>query len=81
MNASLLPHLFDAVAPGLAAVGPSPALALVMQVAGLFGLIGSAVALRAKRRDPDVDTWRITTAWTFLGTITGSCVVIVTVSA
>jgi hypothetical protein len=79
MNASLLPHLFDVVTPGLAAVGPAPALALVMQVAGFFGLIGSAVALRAKRRDPDVDTWRITSAWTTLGTVVGCVVVAVDV--
>ena len=73
MNASLLPHFVAVVEPVLGSVAPSPAVAFVMQVAGVFGMVGSAVALRARRRDPDADVWRITAAWNVLGLVAGAC--------
>jgi len=57
------------------AVVPVPELGFVLQAGGVGAAIGSAVALRARRRDPDVDTWRITTAWATLGTIVGVAIV------
>ena len=62
MNASLLPHLVGA---------GEPALGLVSQVVSLFGTVGAAVALRAVRRWPSADPWRITTAWATLGLAVG----------
>lgn len=48
-------------------VAPVPELAFVLQTTAVGTAIGSAVALRAKRRNPDVDSWSITTAWASLG--------------
>lgn len=59
------------------ALAPITELAFVLQLAGLGAGIGSAVALRARHRDPDADTWRITTAWATLGLIVGSIAVLV----
>lgn len=58
------------------AVAPVPELGFVLQIAGLGAAIGSAVALRARRRDPAADTWRITTAWATLGMIVGAAIVV-----
>lgn len=56
------------------AVAPLPELGFVLQAVGLGAAIGSAVALRARRRDADVDTWRITTAWATLGMVVGAAI-------
>lgn len=58
------------------AVAPVPELGFVLQVAGLGAAIGSAVALRARRRDPEVDAWRIATAWGTLGMVVGAVIVV-----
>jgi hypothetical protein len=71
VNAVLLLHLAAAVQPAAAAASSSPDLGLVSQIAGLFGIAGSAVALRARRQDPAVDAWQITTAWSMLGMVVG----------
>lgn len=44
------------------ALAPLPELGFALQLAGVGAAVGSAVALRAKHRAADVDTWRITTA-------------------
>jgi hypothetical protein len=46
------------------------------QVAGLGAAIGSVIALRARRHDTEVDTWRITTAWATLGLVIGVGIVV-----
>lgn len=53
------------------AVTPVSEIAFALQVAALGAAVGSAVALCAQRRRPDVDTWRITTAWASLGLVLG----------
>ena len=64
-----------AVVAGLA-VAPVPELGFVLQAVGLGAAIGSAVALRARRHDADVDTWRVTTAWATLGMVVGAAIVV-----
>lgn len=59
----------------LLAVAPVPELAFILQAAAVGAAIGSAVGLRARRRDVDADTWRITTAWATLGLIVGAGIV------
>jgi hypothetical protein len=51
----------------LLAVGPSPELGLILQAAGAGGLVGAGFAYRARRRDPDHDTWLTTTEWALAG--------------
>lgn len=58
------------------AVAPVPELGFVLQAAGLGAAIGSAVALRARARDAEVDTWRIATAWATLGMVVGVAIVV-----
>lgn len=53
------------------ALAPVPELAFALQLAGLGAALGAAVALRARRRWPTADTWRITTAWATLGLALG----------
>ena len=55
----------------LLALAPVPELGFALQLAAAGGALGSAVALRAKRRPVEVDTWRITTAWATLGVVVG----------
>lgn len=52
-------------------LAPVPEVAFILQVAAVGAALGSAVALRARRRDADVDTWRITAAWATLGLLVG----------
>lgn len=58
------------------ALAPVPELGFVLQVAAVGAAIGSAVALRARKHDGDVDTWRITTAWASLGLAVGAGIVL-----
>jgi len=55
----------------LASLAPVPELALVLQAGAVGTAVGSGVALRAKRRYRDADTWAITTAWATLGILIG----------
>lgn len=55
-----------------ASIAPVPELAFVLQTTAIGTAFGSAVALRAKRRNPDVDSWSITTAWATLGFLLGA---------
>jgi len=55
-----------------ATLAPVPEVAFVLQVGAVAAAIGSAVALRARTRDADVDVWRITTAWATLGLLVGA---------
>lgn len=52
-------------------VAPIPELAFVLQSTAIGTALGSAVALRAKRRNPEADSWSITTAWASLGFLLG----------
>jgi hypothetical protein len=65
----------------VSSVAPVPELAFILQVAAAGTAIGSAVALRAKRRNPDADTWAITTAWATLGLLCGGLAVLISVLA
>ena len=56
-------------------LAPVPEVAFALQVASVGGAVGAAVALRARRRDADADTWRITTAWATLGLVIGAGIV------
>jgi Na+/glutamate symporter len=56
-------------------VSAVPELGLLLQLLALGTGVGSAVALRAKRRHRDADTWAITTAWATLGLIVGLAIV------
>lgn len=58
------------------AVTAVPEIAFALQLAGLGGAVGSAMALRAQRRWSDVNTWRITTAWASLGLVLGVLVIV-----
>ena len=49
------------------ALGPVPELALVLQLAGAGGLVGVAVAYRARQRSYGLDSWVITARWTLAG--------------
>ncbi len=64
---------------GLAVLGVAalPEVGFVLQVASVGTLVGALVALRAKRRFADVDTWAITTAWTGLGVVLGFAIALV----
>ncbi len=64
---------------GLAVLGLAalPEVGFVLQVASVSALVGALVALRAKRRFADVDTWAITTAWTGLGLVVGLVIALV----
>lgn len=77
LHLSLLQPLaaLPAGSAALAAVASNPQLGFALQLAALGASVGSAVALRAKRRDPDADTWAITTAWSALGLVVGLVVV------
>lgn len=57
------------------ALEPVPELGFVLQFAAAGAAVGAAVALRARRRDAEVDTWRITTAWATLGLVVGAVIV------
>jgi hypothetical protein len=57
---------------------PLPALGFVLQVAALASAIGSGVALLAKRRDRDADTWAITAARGSLGLVVGVIAAVIT---
>jgi hypothetical protein len=59
----------------VAGVTSVPELSFVLQAGALATAIGSAVAARAKRRNPDADTWAITTAWATLGSALAALVV------
>ena len=43
-----------------------PGLEFVLQLAGLGGLIGMAIAYRLQRRNPEIDVWPTITLWTLL---------------
>jgi len=58
-------------------LAPVPEVAFVLQVGAVGAAIGSAVALRARTRDADVDAWRITTAWATLGLVVGAICLVV----
>lgn len=57
-------------------LAPVPELGFVLQLAGVGAAFGSTVALYARRRDAEADTWRITTAWATLGLVFGLGVVV-----
>jgi len=59
---------------GLAAL---PEVGFVVQITSVGTLVGALVALRAKRRFADADTWAITTAWTGLALVVGLVIVVV----
>ncbi len=59
----------------LAVLAPIPEVGLVLQSAAVGTALGSAIALRAKRRHDDADTWAITTAWATLGLVVGLLIV------
>lgn len=54
-----------------AGIQPPPQLVFVLQTSASGTAIGSAVAARAKRRNPDAGTWAITTAWATMGSALG----------
>jgi len=60
MLALALVHIVGTVAP----VAP---LGFVLQVAGVGGLVGTALALRLRLRQRRVDCWMVVAAWTMLG--------------
>ncbi len=74
MTATSLPVLPVLVSLALA---PIPELGLALQLAGLGAAAGSAVALRARHRNPDVDAWRITTAWATFGLLVGGALALI----
>ncbi len=53
----------------LPAVTPSDDLAAVLQAAAFGALIGTAVAARRRRRNPEFDAWLVTARWTVLLTV------------
>lgn len=63
--------LITSTATVWSALAPLTELGFALQLAGVGAAVGSAVALRAKHRAADVDTWRITTAWATLGLAVG----------
>ena len=59
------------------AVGPVPEVSLVLQVASAVALlIGGPLALRAQRRNPQANTWRIVTCWGLLGGLVAIAVLV-----
>ncbi len=70
-------HAALAMAVAPPAIAPISELGFVLQMLGAGGAIGSAFALRMHRRNPDADTWMITTAWALLGLGVGGLVVAV----
>jgi uncharacterized membrane protein YfcA len=58
-----------------ALLGPSEQLGFVFQVSTAFTGIGLAIAFCRRRRNPELDTFTITTAWTLLGAFVGLVVV------
>jgi uncharacterized membrane protein YfcA len=60
-----------------ALLGPSRELGFVFQVSTAFTAIGLAIAFYRRRRNPELDTFTITTAWTLLGAFLGLLVVVV----
>lgn len=65
--------------PVAATVAPIPEVGFVLQCAAVGTAVGSVIALRAKRRRDDADTWSITTAWATLGLVVGLMVAFVSV--
>jgi hypothetical protein len=63
------------------AIAPVPELAFLLQTTAVCAALGSAVALRAKRRNPEADTWAITTAWAALGFTSGVLAILITLAA
>lgn len=56
----------------LAVLAPIPEVAFVLQSTAVgTAALGSVIALRAKRRYGDADTWAITTTWATLGLVVG----------
>lgn len=60
----------------LPAVAPSGDVAVVLQFAGVFTPIGTAVAARSRRRNPTADAWLLTARWTLAGTGIGTVFVV-----
>jgi hypothetical protein len=58
-------------------LAPSEELGFVFQVSTVFTAIGLAIAFYRRRRNPELDTFTITAAWTLLGTLAGVVVVAV----
>ena len=63
--------------PVIPAVAPNDDVAVVVQVATMFTLVGTAIAARASRRQPDADPWLLTARWTLLGAVAGAVFVVV----
>jgi hypothetical protein len=61
------------------AVAPSDEVAVVLQMAGVGALLGTAVAARRKRREPAADTWLFTARWTLALAALGVLIVIAAV--
>ncbi len=66
------PPATPTTSPFAETIAPLPELAFVLQTTAIGAALGSAVALRAKRRNPKADTWAITTAWAALGFAAGA---------
>ena len=73
---ALLSSAALATAGDVSAVGPIPELGFALQMLGAGGVIGSALALRMRARDPKADTWMITTAWAVLGFVAGAVIAV-----
>ena len=69
MLALALVHIIGTVAP----VAP---LGFVLQVAGVGGLVGTALALRLRLRRRRVDCWTVVAAWTMLGAVVALAIVL-----
>jgi hypothetical protein len=67
--------LEDRVTTIVGQLAPSERLGFVFQVSTVFTAIGLAIAFYRRRRNPELDTFTITAAWTLLGTLSGVVVV------
>lgn len=63
--------LEDHVMAASATLAPVPEVAFVLQPGAVAAAIGSAVALRARGGDADVDAWQIVTALATFGLVVG----------
>lgn len=58
-------------------VAPVAPLGFILQVAGLGGLLGTALALRLRLRRRRVDCWTVVAAWTMLGAVIALGIILV----
>jgi hypothetical protein len=57
------------------ALAPRPEIAVILPLAGLGALAGTAVAAHRRLRDPKVDAGLVTAQWTLVGGVVGVTVV------